>query len=191
MSASTRSPPWTVPPSSAARRMYSSSCLSWSADTTGPMTVDSARASPTVSPVIRSLSLATNSSWTSAVTMRRLEAVQRWPVEKKAPLIAASAAASRSASPSTMSGFFPPISHCTFDPAAEALAMTPAPTPTDPVNVTASTSRLVEIASPTTRPGPMTRLSTPSGRPASRRMHTSACALAGTISAGLNTIVLP
>ena len=38
---------------------------------------------------MRSVSAATNRSWMPSVTIRRDEAVQRWPVEKKAPLTAA------------------------------------------------------------------------------------------------------
>ncbi len=48
-----------------------------------------------------------------SVTMMRDEAVQRWPVPKKAPSIAQVTARSRSASSRTTSGFLPPISSCT------------------------------------------------------------------------------
>ena len=48
------------------------------------------------------------------VTIRRDEAVQRWPVEKNEPLAAASTAVFRSASSSTTSGFLPPISSWNF-----------------------------------------------------------------------------
>ncbi len=41
---------------------------------------------------MRSVMAPTNLSWIPSVTMRRDEAVQRWPVEKKAPLTRASTA---------------------------------------------------------------------------------------------------
>ena len=75
-----------------------------------------------------------------SVTIRRLDAVQRWPVWKYAPLTATDTAVARSASSSTMSGFLPPISSCTRVPFF--IAATPMPTPMscDPVKLTASTS---------------------------------------------------
>ena len=59
---------------------------------------------------MRSVSASTKRSWMPSVTIRREDAVQRWPVEKKAPLTAHSTAILRSASSSTTSGFLPPIS---------------------------------------------------------------------------------
>ncbi len=44
---------------------------------------------------------------------------------------------------------------------------------------------------PTTDPGPITRLKTPAGTPDRAMISESACAEPGTISAGLNTTVLP
>ncbi len=65
------------------------------------------------------------------------------------------------------------------------------PVPTEPVKLMALTSGLSSIAWPTTEPLPMTRLSTPLGRPARCRMSTIDQALSGTSSAGLKTMVLP
>ena len=70
-------------------------------------------------------------------------------------------------------------------------AATRLPVPTEPVKVMALTSGLSRIVWPTTEPLPITRLSTPLGRPARCRMSTIAHEQPGTRSAGLNTIVLP
>ena len=63
---------------------------------------------------------ATKRSWMPSVTMSRDDAVQRWPVEKNAPLTAHSTATARSASSSTTSGFLPPISSWNFFMPADA-----------------------------------------------------------------------
>ncbi len=128
-----------------------------------------------------------------SVTISREEAVQRWPVEKKAPFAAHSTAVLRSASSSTTSGFLPPISSWTFfiGVAATHCAAMRRPVETEPVKEIASTSGLSMIAWPTTEPLPMTRLSTPFGRPARLRMSQSAQAECGTRSAGLITTQLP
>ena len=64
---------------------------------------------------------ATKRSWICSVTIRREDAVQRCPVEKKAPLIAQLTASARSASSSTTSGFLPPISSWNWAQARGAL----------------------------------------------------------------------
>ena len=101
-----------------------------------------------------------------SVTMKREEAVQRWPVEKNAPLTAHSTATLRSASSSTTSGFLPPISSCIFFIGSEAMqaCATLRPVATEPVNEMAATSGLFSMASPTTEPRPITRLNTPAAR---------------------------
>ncbi|SUV85841.1 Uncharacterised protein [Bordetella pertussis] len=124
-------------------------------------------------------------------TMSRLDAVQRWPVEKNAPLTAQSTATFRSASFSTTSGFLPPISSCTLAMRPMAASATRRPVATEPVKLMALTRRSSRIAWPTTLPRPITRLNTPAGRPARLRISASAQALPGTRSAGLNTTVLP
>ena len=68
---------------------------------------------------------------------------------------------------------------------------TRAPVPWLPVKLIALTSGLSRIAWPTTEPLPMTRFSTPFGRPARCRMSTIAQVQPGTRSAGLMTTVLP
>ena len=70
---------------------------------------------PTLSAAMRLAQRARRSaSCIAASTISRLDAVQRWPVEKYAPCTAQSTARSRSASASTTSGFLPPISSCTL-----------------------------------------------------------------------------
>ncbi len=122
--------------------------------------------------------------------MMRLDAVQRWPVPKKAPSREQATARSRSASSSTTIGFLPPISICTRAWRATAAAATLAPTPCEPVKETPSTPGCLAMASPT-RPPPRTRLNTPLGAPASWMMAARAWATAGVGLAGFSTTVLP
>ena len=68
---------------------------------------------------------------------------------------------------------------------------TPAPTAWEPVKVTPRTRGSATSRSPTTRPGPITRLQTPSGTPAREMISASDQALAGTSSAGLHTTAHP
>ena len=154
------------------------------------MLVDGSRASPTFRPFSFSARASTNLSWIASCTIRRLEAVQRWPVAKKLPSRATATARSRSASSMTIRGFLPPISSCTRAWRLTAPWATPAPTPCEPVKLIPSTPGWSTIAWPT-RPRPMTMFSTPFGRPASCRMATRASAVAGVGPAGLITTVLP
>ena len=123
--------------------------------------------------------------------MTREEAVQRWPVEKKAPLTVHSTAVLRSASSSTTSGFLPPISSWNFFIVPTQASATLRPVDTEPVKVMALTSRDFSSVSPTTEPRPMTRLKTPEGMPARTMISDRAWAEPGTRSAGLKTTVLP
>ena len=94
-------------------------------------------------------------------------AVQRWPVDPKAPPWIATAALSRSASAITITAFLPPISHVTFAPRCAALAYKAPPTSFEPVKEIALSTGEWTIASPTTEPEPTSMLNTPGGRPAS------------------------
>ena len=126
-----------------------------------------------------------------ACTISRDEAVQRWPVEKKAPFRQAATARSRSASSITSIGFLPPISSCSFFmPSAPARAIM-RPVWAEPVKEIAAMSGWATIARPTTEPGPMTRLKMPGGQPSSWMMRASRCAVPGTISAGFSRTALP
>ncbi len=69
--------------------------------------------------------------------------------------------------------------------------MIAAPVAVEPVNETRSTSGWAASAAPTTGPVPVTRLSTPGGRPASSTASKSRYAVSGVSSAGLSTTVQP
>ena len=155
------------------------------------MSVPSLSASSTFSAPIFAVSAATKRSWIPCCTTNRLDAVQRWPVEKNALCSATFTAVSRSASSSTTCGFLPPISSCTFASRAAHCCATRLPTSTEPVKLIASTSGVVARISPTTEPRPITRLNTPFGMPLREMISASAHAQPGTRSAGLNTTQLP
>ena len=65
------------------------------------------------------------------------------------------------------------------------------PTSFDPVNDTARMAGCRTIVSPTSRPPPNTRFSTPGGSPHSSKISTMSAAVSGVSDAGLNTTVLP
>src|SRR5512143_413617 len=65
------------------------------------------------------------------------------------------------------------------------------PTSKDPVKVTPSTIGLSTSACPSVRPGPVTKFTTPSGKPASLRQSTSIRTTQGVSVAGLITTVFP
>ena len=87
--------------------------------------------------------------------------------------------------------FLPPISSWTLPSRSARPTAMPRPTSLEPVNERASTAGESTSAAPTVRPEPITRLNTPSGRPARERISVSSQADAGTISAGLKTTALP
>ena len=67
----------------------------------------------------------------------------------------------------------------------------PRPVSDEPVNEITGTSRLSTIASPTSAPEPVTRLTVPGGNPASSMSSTSSVAQWGVSDDGLNTTVFP
>jgi hypothetical protein len=83
----------------------------------------------------------------------------------------------------------PPISSSVALPAA-ALA-TERPVAVEPMKATASVPGWRAISSPTTGPGPVTRLSTPGGRSASARQPARATADTAVDGAGVQTTVFP
>ena len=100
-------------------------------------------------------------------------------------------ARSRSASRSTTTAFLPPSSRLTRfrrRPARCAIAL---PVTELPVNEMTLTSGLSTIALPTASPEPVTRLTTPGGKPASSMSSTSRVAHSGASELGLNTTVFP
>ncbi len=105
--------------------------------------------------------------------------------------MAAATAASRLASSSTTSGFLPPISSWNLAPRVAQAMATWAPVSTEPVKEMALTSFESSMVWPTTEPRPMTRFTTPLGKPAREMISISAQAVPGTRSAGFSTTVLP
>jgi hypothetical protein len=123
--------------------------------------------------------------------MTREAAVQRWPVVPKADHRIPSVARSRSASPSTTTPFLPPSSSETRLSRRAARWAISLPVVEEPVNEMIETSGLSTMASPTSPPLPVTRLTTPGGKPASAINSTSSVAQCGVSDDGLNTTVLP
>ena len=64
-------------------------------------------------------------------------------------------------------------------------------TPVEPVKWTPASSGLASAVSPSSAPGPKTRLITPGGRPASSRMRSVYQAESACVDAGFQTTVLP
>ena len=100
-----------------------------------------------------------------------------------------SAAASMSASSNTMTGALPPSSRCAFLRSAAADAATCMPARTEPVMETICGVRCSTTRRPVSR-SPVTTLSTPGGRN-SWASSASRMELAGVVSLGLSTTVLP
>src|SRR3954454_15792828 len=139
---------------------------SWSPDTTGPIWVLGSKPEPRRMsrelPTMRSRT----SSWMSRCRSTRVPAVHTWPDAPQTPIVAAAAAASRSASGKTMNALLPPSSRPTRLTRLAAAAWIAAPVATDPVNEIASTSRASTSAAPAASPRAWTTLKTPGGGPA-------------------------
>ena len=75
----------------------------------------------------------------SSATMKRLAALQAWPVFSKRPAMAASTVASRSSELNTMNGSDPPSSSTTFLRLRPAISATAAPARSEPVSETPCT----------------------------------------------------
>src|SRR6185437_6451325 len=102
-----------------------------------------------------------------------------------------STARSRSPSSSTTLADLPPSSSTTGVTDLAAFAATSAPALVDPVKETRTTPGCPEIAEPTIRPVPVTRLYTPLGNPTSFIIFATSWVLKGVASAGLWTTVQP
>ena len=134
-------------------------------------------------------SFSTNSSRTPSCTRIRSPAVQLWPAHRKHAATTASTARSTSASSITTTGPLPPISMTTALPAAADA--TERPVGVEPMKATPRVPGLRAISSPTSGPGPVTRLTTPGGRSASAMHSASATAQTAVVGAGVQTTVLP
>ena len=132
-----------------------------------------------------------NSSYTPSSTITRLVAVQRCPVEPKAPCTMPPSALSRSASASRMTAFLPPISACTFFSRDAPRVYRSVPISVLPVKDMPATSGDSTSALPTLPPGPVIRFSTPGGTPASSKTSVNFTAHSGVPDAGLKMMALP
>src|SRR3954471_6999119 len=115
--------------------------------------------------------------------------MQVWPALVIAPQTAASAAASMSASASTISASLPPASMITGVSVSAQAAITFLPVAVDPVNATLPTPDR-HSAAPTS-PSPCTACNTGCSGTASVKVSTSHCPTAGVYSLGLNTTAFP
>ena len=93
--------------------------------------------SPTRSALTPATNLSVNWSATASSTMKRLAAMQLWPLFWLRARTAVAAAASRSASARTMNGSEPPSSSTCFFRYRPAVLATCSPTSLEPVRVTA------------------------------------------------------
>ncbi len=105
--------------------------------------------------------------------------------------IAASTARSMSASSNTITGFLPPSSKCTRLRVGAPWAMILLPVADSPMKAIALIASCSVSATPASSPKPWTRLTAPSGRPASCMISASSSAVSGLHSAGLWTTVQP
>ena len=116
----------------------------------------------------RAASRAQNSS-TSELSTNALDAAEHFcPPSPNAERAVPSTARSRSALAATTTGFFPPISQIAGrGQAVENERWIAIPTSLDPVNVSPPIRASATRAAPVVSPGPVTRLTTPAGTPAS------------------------
>ena len=123
--------------------------------------------------------------------MNRFAAVHASPMLRILANIAPSTAASRSASPKTRNGAFPPSSIEIFSTCWADCSISLCPTPVDPVKVSFR-SRGSAMIGPDTPPRRVViTFTTPSGSPASARMAANASVVSGVNAAGLITTVQP
>ena len=121
----------------------------------------------------------------------RVSAVQVWPELRKHLPTPSATALLKSASSRMTLALLPPSSRLIFFTVWLPTSATRLPARVEPVKLTMSTSGCAAIASPTTGPTPVTRLNTPSGRPASSITSARMNALIGATSLGFSTTVLP
>ena len=163
----------------------------WAAEITGPITVALSVGSPT----LRKPAIWTSPSATWSKTLRcttaRVGAVQIWPewndqVEPMHPT-----APFTSASSNTMQAPLPPSSSRVRFIVRAAFSAMVTPTWVEPVKLTQSTSSESTSAADEAGVLPLTRLTTPGGKPTSLRMRTSSTMASGSWGAGLTTTALP
>ena len=115
--------------------------------------------------------------------------MQLWPANEKAFAASLVAAASRSASASTMTGVALPSSRLTRLRGARSASFQP--TAPEPVNVIARTRSSSTSTSPSSEAGPTSTFSQPGGSPASVSSSASRSAESGVCEAGFRTTAQP
>ena len=129
-------------------------------------------------------------STTGSTTMKRLAAMQLWPLLISRASAAARAAASTSASANTMKGSLPPSSRTVFFSMRPACSATAMPARSLPVSV-AATMRGSAMISFTPAGFVSTVWKSPSGKPARRKTCSISSAQRGTLEACLRIPPLP
>ena len=161
---------------------------------TGPTIVPWSRGSPVVSLPARSASLEPSSPATERSTTSFSVDMQIWPENMNAPKLAASAAASRSASGNTTCGALPPSSSRQRLRCSAHFIATIRPTRVEPVKFTRRTAGWAIRASTTSGASSaewVTRLIAPAGTPASAIARMTAACVRGQCSDAFSTTVLP
>ena len=162
--------------------------------TTGPIIVPWSRGSPVTSLPARSASLEPSSPATALSATIRSVDMQICPEFMNAPKLAASAAASRSASGRTTSGALPPSSSRQRLKCSAHLIPMILPTFEEPVKFTRRTAGWAISASTTSGASSgawMIRFTAPAGSPASTSARTIAAWVRGHCSEAFSTTVLP
>ncbi len=154
------------------------------------MSTEGSRGSPLFRAAIFSTNRFSKASATSRWTMKRLAAMQDWPLLIVRALTAVDAAASRSALGMTMNGSLPPSSSTHFLIWAPAARPTETPAPSLPVRVTAA-MRGSSISRATRSDPTSSAWKAPSGNPAPRKISSIASAQSGTFEACLRSPTLP
>ena len=153
-----------VAPSSWPMRIYSSTAVRRASRMSGPTSTAGSAGSPTFSFCTKPTIFSIAASYRPAGTRQRVVAAQACPAWKKDGLAMPGAAASRSASSSTMQADLPPSSRCNRVRLFAAAAAMRLPIATLPVNEILSTSGLVTSSSAISGPSPVTTFTTPLGR---------------------------
>src|SRR5580692_557582 len=179
-----RAPPATAP------AMCRSNLAAVASLFSGPIVVRGSNGSPSRTlDLVAATTRSVNSARTAACTRNRSPAVQLWPAHRYAASRAAAVASSRSASSSITIGPLPPSSSSCALPAARAATWLPVST--EPTKPTPATPGCPTRASPTTGPGPGTKLKTPAGIPVWAITSARTAQHAVVDGAGTQTTVLP
>jgi hypothetical protein len=159
--------------------------------TSGPSRVFGSRGSPQAYFVAAVAARSTASSYRSAGTSIRVQALHVCPEFRNAFATPFATGPPRSVPGRTTFADLPPSSSATRLIWPAHSSPTRSPTAVDPVNETIATPGWRTRASPATGPVPGTRLNTPAGSPAACTASASTYAMSGVSSAGLSTTGQP